>query len=122
MIEKFQTSMKDKGKYLAFYVRSKISMSFDAMTTSPVKSMNSAFTFPSLTSVEHEKFLPKNEKYFLKCYPGTRSTVESVDPLTNLTKASNWEQVPPWHCPPRRHLGTVFPPSLTILDGGKLFF
>ncbi len=42
MIEKFQTSVKEKGNYLAFYLRSKISMSFDAMTTSPVKSMNSA--------------------------------------------------------------------------------
>ncbi len=42
MIEKFQTSMKEKENYLAFYVRSKISMSFDAMTTSPVKLMNSA--------------------------------------------------------------------------------
>ncbi len=36
MIEKFQTSMKEKENYLAFYIRSKISMSFDAMTTSPV--------------------------------------------------------------------------------------
>jgi hypothetical protein len=42
MIEKFQTSMKEKENYLAFYVWSKISMSFDAMTTSPVESMNSA--------------------------------------------------------------------------------
>jgi hypothetical protein len=42
MIEMFQTSMKEKENYLAFYVRSKISISFDAMTTSPVKSMNSA--------------------------------------------------------------------------------
>ena len=42
MIEKFQTSMKEKENYLAFYVQSKISITFDAMTTSPVKSMNSA--------------------------------------------------------------------------------
>ena len=42
MIEKFQTSMKEKKNYLVLYVRPKISMSFDAMTTSPVKSMNSA--------------------------------------------------------------------------------
>jgi hypothetical protein len=42
MIEKFQTSMKEKENYLAFYVRSKITMSLDAMTTSPVESMNSA--------------------------------------------------------------------------------
>jgi hypothetical protein len=42
MIEKFQTSMKEKENYLAFYIRSNISMSFDAMTTSPVESMNSA--------------------------------------------------------------------------------
>jgi hypothetical protein len=42
MIEKFQTSMKEKENYLAFHIRLKISMSFDAMTTSPVKSMNSS--------------------------------------------------------------------------------
>jgi hypothetical protein len=42
VIEKFQTSMKEKENYFAFYVWSKISKSFDAMTTSPVESMNSA--------------------------------------------------------------------------------
>jgi hypothetical protein len=42
MVEKFQTSIEEKKKYLAFYIRSNISMSFDAMTTSPIKSMNSA--------------------------------------------------------------------------------
>jgi hypothetical protein len=42
MIEKFQTSIKEIKKYLAFYIHSKISMSFDAMTSSPVKSINSA--------------------------------------------------------------------------------
>jgi len=42
MIDKFQTSMKEKENYLAFHVWLKISMSFDAMTTSPVESMNSA--------------------------------------------------------------------------------
>jgi hypothetical protein len=41
MIEMFQTSMKEKENYLAFHIRSKISMSFDANSTSPVKSMNS---------------------------------------------------------------------------------
>jgi hypothetical protein len=34
--------MKNKECYLAFYVRSKISMSFDAMPTSPVEYMNSS--------------------------------------------------------------------------------
>ncbi len=35
--------MKEKENYLAFYTQSKITMSFDAMTTtSPVESMNSA--------------------------------------------------------------------------------
>jgi hypothetical protein len=42
MIENFQTSMKEKENYLAFYIRSKILMSFDATTTLPVESMNSA--------------------------------------------------------------------------------
>jgi hypothetical protein len=32
--------MKEKECYLAFYVRLKISMSFDAMTTSPDESIN----------------------------------------------------------------------------------
>ncbi len=41
-IEKLQCSMIDKETYLAFYVRKTISMSFDAMTTSPVESMNSS--------------------------------------------------------------------------------
>jgi hypothetical protein len=41
VIDKFQTSMKEKENYLAFYVRLKISMSFDARTTLPVESMNS---------------------------------------------------------------------------------
>ena len=41
-IEKLQCSMIDKETYLAFHVRKTISMSFDAMTTSPVESMNSS--------------------------------------------------------------------------------
>ncbi len=40
-IQQFQIVMKEKECYLAFYVRSTISMSFDATTTSPVESMNS---------------------------------------------------------------------------------
>jgi hypothetical protein len=42
MIELLQTSMKEKENYLAIYIRLKISMSFDAVTTSPVESMNSS--------------------------------------------------------------------------------
>jgi hypothetical protein len=41
-IEKFQCSMIDKETYLAFYVWKTITMSFDAMTMSPVESMNSS--------------------------------------------------------------------------------
>jgi hypothetical protein len=41
-IENFQCSMIDEETYLAFDVRKTISMSFDAMTTSPVESMNSS--------------------------------------------------------------------------------
>ncbi len=40
--EKFQCSMIEKETYLAFYVRKTISMSFDAMTTPPVKSTNTS--------------------------------------------------------------------------------
>ena len=40
-IEKFQMVIKEKERYLAFYVRVKIPLSFNAMTTSPVESMNS---------------------------------------------------------------------------------
>ncbi len=42
-IQQFQIVMKEKEYYLLFYVQSTISMSFDAMTTSPVESMNSCF-------------------------------------------------------------------------------
>ncbi len=41
-IQQFQIVIKEKECYLAFYVHSKISMPFDAMTTSPVESMNSS--------------------------------------------------------------------------------
>ncbi len=41
-IEKLEGFMIDKETYLAFYVWKTISMSFDAMTTSPVGSMNSS--------------------------------------------------------------------------------
>jgi hypothetical protein len=41
-IENFQCSMIDKETYLAFYAWKAISMSFDAMATSPVESMNSS--------------------------------------------------------------------------------
>ncbi len=41
-IENFQCTMIEKETYLAFYLRKTISMSLDAMTTSPVESMNSS--------------------------------------------------------------------------------
>jgi hypothetical protein len=36
-IKKFQKEMFDKQQYLAYYIRVKIPMSFDAMATSPVE-------------------------------------------------------------------------------------
>jgi hypothetical protein len=41
-IEKFQMTMVEKKQHLAFHVCVQIPMSFDAMTTSPVESMNSS--------------------------------------------------------------------------------
>jgi hypothetical protein len=41
-IENFQCSMIKKETHLAFYVWKTTSMSFDAMTTSPVESINSS--------------------------------------------------------------------------------
>jgi hypothetical protein len=41
-IEKFQCTIIEKEPNLAFYIRKTITMSFDAMTTSPVESMNSS--------------------------------------------------------------------------------
>ena len=41
-IEKFQCTMVEKELYLAFHICKTITMSFDAMTTSPVESMNSS--------------------------------------------------------------------------------
>ena len=40
-IQQFQIVIKEEECYLALYVHLKISMSFDARTTSPVQSMNS---------------------------------------------------------------------------------
>jgi hypothetical protein len=40
-IEKFQMVIKEKEHYLSFYVRVKIPLSCNAMTTSPVESVNS---------------------------------------------------------------------------------
>ncbi len=39
-IDNFQCSIIEKKTYLAFYVWKTISMSFDAMTTSPIEPMN----------------------------------------------------------------------------------
>jgi hypothetical protein len=36
----FWTNMKKKENYIAFYIQSKIAMSFDAITTSTVESMS----------------------------------------------------------------------------------
>ena len=41
-IKKFQCTMIEKDSYLAFHIRKTITMSFDAMTTSQVESMNSS--------------------------------------------------------------------------------
>ncbi len=41
-IENFQCTMIEKENYLAFYLRKTMSMSFDAMTMSPVESVNSS--------------------------------------------------------------------------------
>ena len=42
-IENFQCTMIEKKTYLAFYLRKTISMSFDAMTTSPVEGVVQAW-------------------------------------------------------------------------------
>jgi hypothetical protein len=41
-IKNFQCTMMEKAPYLAFHICKTITMSFDAMTTSPVESMNSS--------------------------------------------------------------------------------
>ena len=40
-IEKFQVKLNNKQRYIAYYIRKNIHNSYDAMTTSPVESMNS---------------------------------------------------------------------------------
>ena len=40
-IEKFQVKLNNKQRYIAYYIRKNIPNSYDAMTTSPVESMNS---------------------------------------------------------------------------------
>ena len=39
-IENFQSKMSGKERYLAFWVRKSVCMTYDAMTTSPVESIN----------------------------------------------------------------------------------
>jgi hypothetical protein len=39
-IERYQVKISTKEEFLAYYIRRKISMSYDAMTTSPVESVN----------------------------------------------------------------------------------
>jgi hypothetical protein len=39
-IETFQSKMSGKDRYLAFWIRKSVCMMYDAMTTSPVESMN----------------------------------------------------------------------------------
>ena len=40
-IEKFQVKLNNKQRYIAYYIQKNIPNSYDAMTTSPVESMNS---------------------------------------------------------------------------------
>jgi hypothetical protein len=40
VIETFQSKMSGKERYLAFWIRKSVCMMYDAVTTSPVESMN----------------------------------------------------------------------------------
>jgi hypothetical protein len=50
-ISQFQVQLNEKESYLAYWVRKLVTMSFDAMTTSPVESINCHIKHKSKVSV-----------------------------------------------------------------------
>ena len=56
-IETFQSKMSGKERYLAFWIRKSVSMTYDAMTTSPVESMNRNIKHKSKVSPPHTNSL-----------------------------------------------------------------
>jgi hypothetical protein len=56
-IETFQSRMSGKERYLAFWMRKSATMSYNAMTTSPVESMNRNIKHKSKVSQSHTSYI-----------------------------------------------------------------
>jgi hypothetical protein len=50
-ISQFQVQLNEKESYLAYWARKSVTMSFDAMTTSPVESIDCCIKYKSKVSV-----------------------------------------------------------------------
>ena len=59
-IETFQSKMSGKERYLAFWIRKSVCMTYDAMTTSPVESMN--------RNIKHKSKVSPLYMNYISCY------------------------------------------------------
>ena len=59
-IEPFQSKMSGKERYLAFWIRKSVCMMYDAMTTSPVESMN--------RNIKHKSKVSPLYMNYISCY------------------------------------------------------
>jgi hypothetical protein len=59
-IETFQSKMSGKERYLAFWIRKSVCMTYDAMTTSPVESMN--------RNIKHKSKVSQLYMNYISCY------------------------------------------------------
>ncbi len=59
-IETFQTKMPGKVRYLAFWIRKSVCMTYEAMTTSPVESMN--------RNIKHKSKVSPLYMNYISCY------------------------------------------------------
>ena len=59
-IETFQSKMSGKERYLAFWIRKSVCMMYDAVTTSPVESMN--------RNIKHKSKVSPLYMNYISCY------------------------------------------------------
>jgi hypothetical protein len=60
VIETFQSKMSGKERYLAFWIRKSVCMTYDAMTTTPVESMN--------RNMKHKSKVSPLYMNYISCY------------------------------------------------------
>ena len=73
-IEKFQVKLNNKQRYIAYYIQKNIPNSYDAMTTSPVESMNSQFKHRIKTSS-----LNNTSRSLMMITEGTDDRIAAID-------------------------------------------